>query len=272
MPWVEIVLAVLLLAAPSEWLTPVAAVVLLLMLSYTWIVAHALGFDDPVSCSCFGNLGRYEIDRTTVGRSVLLSGLAAAATWWAVDGGSAATAFGDLDTGGWWSLVAAAAAVLVIGLPPISSTATADTELLDYERQLILYGVVVRRDGQSSTLVELASTQARLLVVLSPGCGPSVRTAAKLDGWAAKLVPAVDVMAIYTDQASAHAAGEHAADLAVIDPDRNVRRLFPISARAAALVGADGFLAGGPISGEDPVKDFVADVPASLSEEPQAVE
>ena len=88
LPWVEIVLAVLLVAAPGGWLAPVAAVLLVLMLTYTWLVARALGFDEPVSCSCFGSLGRHEIDRTTLGRNVLLTALAAVVTWWALDGGS----------------------------------------------------------------------------------------------------------------------------------------------------------------------------------------
>ena len=277
LPWVEIVLAVLLVATPAGWMTPVAVAVLLLMLSYTWIVARALGFDEPVTCSCFGNLGRHDIDRTTLGRNVLLSALGTVIVWFAADGGSAANAFGVLDAGGWWTLLAATAAaavaVLVVGGPSTRASASDDTELLDYERQPIPYGVVTGRDGTSSTLVELAATQARLLVMLNPGCGPCVRTAVKLDDWAGQLAPAVGVVALYPDQASADAAGEHAAELGMTEPERNVRRLFATAGTpAAVLLGADGSLAGGPVVGEDKVEDFVADVLSALSEEPQAVE
>src|SRR6478672_7407300 len=51
LPWVEIALAALLLVSPAAiaWLP--AAAVLLLMLAYTALIARALRFDEPVSCS-----------------------------------------------------------------------------------------------------------------------------------------------------------------------------------------------------------------------------
>ena len=113
LPWVEIALAVLLLVTPAGWLVPVTAALVLLMLAYTGLVGRALGFDEPVSCSCFGSLGRHDIDRTTLGRNVLLTVLSAAAAWFALDGGSTPSAVADLDAGGWWALAAAAAAAAV---------------------------------------------------------------------------------------------------------------------------------------------------------------
>ena len=43
--------------------------------------------------------------------------------------------------------------------------------------------------GRTVSLSELSASQARLLVVLNPGCGPCVRTAEELDDWAARLAP-----------------------------------------------------------------------------------
>lgn len=265
LPWLEIALAVLLLVTPSGWLAPVTLALVLLMLAYTWLVARALGFDEPVSCSCFGSLGRHDIDRTTLGRNMLLTALAAVAAWFALDGGSTPAAFGGLDAGGWWALVAstaaAAVAVLVVGGAYSSVSPTIDdTHLLDYERQPVPYGVLTLADGRSVTLTELATTQARLLVVLNPNCGPCDRIAARLDAWTERLDPAVGVLAIYPHAPPADKVLAHSRELVVLEPDLNVRRLFSVGTPSAVLLGADGYLAGGPVYGEDDVAGFVEDV------------
>jgi uncharacterized membrane protein YphA (DoxX/SURF4 family) len=277
LPWLETVLAVLLLVAPATGLVLVAALVLLLMLAYTALIGRALGFDEPVTCSCFGSLGRHDVDRTTLARNVLLTALSAVVLWFAVDGGSVPSALDALDGGGWAalaaSLAAAAVAVLVLGGPANEpSTAPDEEDLLDYERQAIPYGALTLHDGTSTSLAQISAAQARLLVVLNPGCGPCVRTAEKLDDWAARLTPAVGVVAIYPDEASARAAGEHAYDLAAWEPELNVRRVFSVVAPAAVLRGADGFLAGGPVDGEDAVAAFVEDVLGVLAEQPSPAE
>lgn len=277
LPWVEIVLAVLVLIAPAGLLVPVTAALVLLMLAYTWIVARALGFDEPVSCSCFGKLGRHTIDRTILARNVLLTALAAVLAWFAVDGGSTPSAVADLGADEWWALLAAAAAAAVAvlvtgGASDTQARHAGEIELLDYERQPIPYGMVTLPNGQTSTLTELARTQARLIVVLNPGCGPCVRTAEKLDDWAARLTPAVGVLAVYPDRASSLAAVEHAPELAASEPELNVRRMFATGTPGAVLLGADGFLAGGPVTGEDAVTEFVEDVLAALAGEANVVQ
>jgi uncharacterized membrane protein YphA (DoxX/SURF4 family)/thiol-disulfide isomerase/thioredoxin len=277
LPWVELGLAVLLLVAPATGLVPVAALLLLLVLAYTVLVARALTFDEPVTCSCFGSIGRHDVDRTTLGRNVLLTALAVVTLWFALDGGSVPSALGALDSAGWRALAASAAAatvaVLVVGAPATAaSTAPGEEDLLDYERQAIPYGALTLPDGTSTSIAQLAAAQARLLVVLNPGCGPCVRTAEKLDDWAARLAPAVGVVAIYPDEASARAAGEHAPDLAAWEPELNVRRVFSVAAPAAVLLGADGHLAGGPVAGEDDVAAFVEDVFGVLAEESRPAE
>lgn len=276
LPWVEIAAAALLVLAPSGWLAPVAVTVLLLMLAYTALVARALTFDEPVTCACFGSIGRHEVAPTTLARNVLLTALAAAVVWLALDGGSVPSALGALDGAGWWALAAAAAAatvaVLVVGAPSPAGAAGSNDDLLDYERQAIPYGALTLHDGTNTSIARLAAAQARLLVVLNPGCGPCVRTAEKLDDWAARLAPAVGVVAIYPDEASARAAGEHAFDLATWEPELNVRRVFSVAAPAAILLGADGYLAGGPVAGEDDVAAFVEDVFGALTEQPSPAE
>jgi hypothetical protein len=162
--------------------------------------------------------------------------------------------------------------VLVAGGSSTGSTSPDEEELLDYERRPIPYGALTPHHGRTSTLAELSATQARLLVVLNPSCGPCVRTAERLDDWATRLAPAVGVVAVYPDEASALAATEHARDLAAWEPELNVRRVFSVVAPGAVLVGADGFLAGGPVDGEDDVAGFVEDVLAELAEQTSAAE
>lgn len=273
LPWAEIALAALLVVTPSGVLVPVAAAVVLLMLVYTWIIARALGFDEPVTCSCFGSLGRHDVDSTTLVRNLLLTVMAAAVLWFAVAGGSVPGAVLELDGNDWWALLAsvaaAAAAVLVTGGGSSNATNThapdLDVDLGDYERQRIPYASVVLRDGTTSSLAELARRQARLVVVLNPGCSPCVRTAEKLDAWAEKLAPAVGVLVVYADENAAASPVGHAPELSAWEPERNVRRVFDVVTPAAILLGADGFLAGGPVDGEDEVTELVTEVLMELS-------
>lgn len=265
LPWTELALAGLLLVAPGASLVPVAALVLGLMVAYAWLIARALRFEEPVTCSCFGALGHHDIDRSTMARNVLLSLLAAIALWFALDGGSSPSAVAALEPGGWATLAAALAAVvvalLVVGRAPTAGAgATTEGEALDYERAPVPYGVLALPDGTNATLSELASTQARLLVVLNQGCGPCVRISEKLDDWAERLSPAVGVLAVYPNAEAAGGAQEHAPDLAVWEPDLNVRRVFVGGTPTAVLLGADGLLAGGPVLGEDAVAELVETV------------
>ncbi|MEO6509430.1 MAG: MauE/DoxX family redox-associated membrane protein [Nocardioides sp.] len=263
LPWGELALGVLLLVAPGGWLVPVAIALLLLMLSYTWLIARALRFDEPVTCSCFGSLGRHDVEASTLVRNLLLSGLALAVLWLAVAGGSVPEAVGDLDAGDWWTLLAVVAAVavavLVIGTAP-TGNGIPDGEFLEYDRRPVPYGSLIHPDGATATLTELARTQARLLVILNAHCGPCLRTAEKLDEWAERLSPSVGVLAVYPHAEAATSSTGHSEGMGVWEPELNVRRMFSVTAPAAVLLGADGFLAGGPVLGEDAVEELVAAV------------
>ncbi len=264
LPWAEILLAVLLMASPAAFAWAPAAAVLALMLAYTALIARALRFDEPVTCSCFGSIGRHEVGPLTLWRNVLLSALAAVALWYVVDGGSAPRAMGELGAAGWLALLASAAAVavaLLVAGPPAggpSATSDADGELLDYERQPIPYGVLAHLNGNSSTLAEAASTQARLLLFLNAHCGSCLRIADRVDGWADRLDPAVGVLAVYVDKSTAAGQSGHRSDLATWEPELNVQRVLGShGSPSAVLLGADGYLAGGPVSGEDDVVELV---------------
>lgn len=267
-PWVEGALAVLLLVSPDRLLVAVAALVAITMAVYTGLIARALGFETPVDCACFGSLGSHTVDRVTLARNLLLLVLSGAALAIALDGGSAPAAISDLRAGDWWALAAALAAVAVavaIVRPRVDPAAPPMEPTLDYERTPIPYGVLTLPDGSTATLAELASTQARLLVVLNAHCGSCIRTAEKLDAWAEQLAPAVGLVAVHTE------AGldlPHAPGLTMVEPEHNVRRIFSVGAPGAVLLGADGLMAGGPVAGAGDVERFVAEILAELAEPP----
>ncbi|WP_374457449.1 MauE/DoxX family redox-associated membrane protein [Nocardioides sp.] len=259
LPWFEGVLAVLLLVAPSGPLIGVAGLVAVTMTAYTWLIARAFTFDTPVDCACFGALGGHTVGRVTLARNVLLLALSVVAVWIAAGGGSAPEAIADLDHGDWWTLAAAAAAV-VIAVTIVGRSDDGEhvgAPELDYERQPIPYGVLTLPDGTSTTLAELASTQARLLVVLNAHCGACVRTAEKLDGWAEQLEPTVGIVAVHPETGLAL---PHQKVLATVEPEHNVRRIFSVGAPGAVLLGADGLMAGGPVAGAGDVERFVEEI------------
>lgn len=279
LPWLEIALAVLMVVTPAGLAWAPASAVLALMLAYTTLIARALTFDEPVSCSCFGSIGNHDVGLRTLGRNVLLSVLAGLILWYVVDGGSTPDAIGDLRAPGWWAVLAAAAAattaVLIVAPPTDGSSgggSDLDVEILDYERQPIPYGVVTRLDGTSSTLMEAATTQARFLFFLNTHCGACLRVAERLDEWADRLDPAVGVLAVYVDESTAR-QGSHRTELAAWDPELNVRRVLGLTGTpSAVLLGADGLLAGGPVRGEDEVIELVEAVFAEVEGVEESVE
>lgn len=260
-PWVEVVLGALLLVAPSPLLVGVGVVVAGLMAVYTALVARALTFDEPVDCACFGSLGSHQVGRRTLVRNLLLLGLATTAVGIGLSDGSAPGAAADLGSADWWTLVAALVAVAVtvtiVGGQSARAATSSDEPALDYERRPIPYGVLTMPDGTTTTLAELAATQARLLVVLNPHCGPCVRTAEKLDAWADRLGPAVGVVAVHPEGGLDL---PHREVLTAVEPAHNVRRVFSVGTPGAVLLGADGLLAGGPVAGAGNVERFVDEI------------
>lgn len=256
-PWLEGALAVLLLASPSEMLVVVAGLVVVVMAAYSWLIGRALTFDEPVDCACFGSLGGHSVSRVTLARNLLLLVLSLAAVWIAAAGGSAAEAVGGLGAADWWTLAVAVGTVAVaVSIVRTGASEAAEPEL-DYEREPIPYGVLTMPDGTSATLAELASTQARLLVVVNAHCGPCVRTMEKLDGWAERLAPAVGVVAVHSEPGQDL---PHRNVLSTVEPERNVRRIFSVGAPGAVLLGADGLMAGGPVAGAGDVERFVEEI------------
>ncbi len=263
LPWAELALAVGLLVLRGPLLVAAAVLALLLAVTYTVVIARALRFPEPVTCSCFGRFGAAKVSRTTLWRNLALTVVAAVAVVAAVLGQHV---WGLVSENPWWVVMAGLVATLFAlvaagsGTPaPAPYAVAADPEEeLDYLRLPIPYGQLRTADGKDlTTLRDLASTQARLLLFLSAGCGSCRRTAENLDAWAERLAPAVGVVPIYS-----YEPGE--VPFAVpwyLQPEGNVSRVLEAHGTpSAVLLGADGMLAGGPIGGEDSVRRFVDDI------------
>lgn len=167
LPWAELVLAALLIFARGWLLVAAAVAALLLMLTYTAVIARALGFDEPVRCGCFGALGAGDVDRRTLVRNILLSALAALGLVGAILRVSMysqpATAWG------WVAVAALAAAAVALSLGGGGASATAASGPKGWLAGATLTPVA---DGPDVRIADLARQhKGATLLFLLPGCG-----------------------------------------------------------------------------------------------------
>lgn len=303
LPGVELLLA-LALWVPVAGIGVVAAVAATaLMLAYLVIIARALTFEEEVSCSCFGSLASPTVSPATLWRNILLVALAGATLFAALTGRTAQavtqaplTLLGTVLA----LLAAVVLTVLVLGGTRSGSRAGGDgeadrtgggdgaargddaedgaavdgaadgdeEELLDYERAPIPGGVLQRRDGSLVTLRQLAGRRAVLLIFVSEGCGPCERVLDAVPAWITDLSPFMDVRIALSrpvDQLR-EATLQRAGDQVLHDLQFTARTALGARvAPSAVLLGADGLLAGGPVTGGSAVAEFVAEIQEQLA-------
>ncbi len=276
LPWAEVALGLWLLVAAGPALVVVAVLVLVLFLAYLGLVLRALRAPEPADCGCFGAVGDSRVTAVTAWRNGLLV-LAAALTL--VAGARDVSLLGDLATPGVWAwLVAAAlsAAVAVLVTHRAAADSAAGSTLPDdategdeYVRHPIPRAQVLDDAGDLLLLHLEARRAAHLVVFLNPGCGPCQSIGPDLEGWGRDLAPAVVVRAVVRGTPAAAAAFPYLHG-AWFDPHGLAREAFGVGAPSAVLLGADGDLAGGPVAGEDAVREFVAEVADHLREAREA--
>ena len=263
-----------LLVALGLWLRLSAAALTAAILSviafavFTVVIARALRFDDPVTCACFGTLGSPSVSRLTVVRNLVLlatAGIAAVA----IGNGALPGAALVTDPA---RVTATSATVLLTGTVTWLVLAPGRPRRADNDAEGVVAGDVAApipvgqvqgRDGALVTLRELPAAQAVLLVFLSPGCGPCLRVPEALPEHRTRVSPAVRIDIVASGRAdwTADAGGA-----VWEDPERNAARLFGISGRPAILLGADGTVAGGPVTGEDEVTALIDEMAGQLRE------
>ena len=272
LPWGEIVLAVglVLVGGPLGVVAAVAA--FLLFTAYLALVVRALGFDVPVDCACFGDFAPGRITRRTVVRNAWLVALAALAVATSTQGSSVAARLADGRAPWWWVVGAVAAAVtvhLVVGRSTPAEEPDEQAALVEEEGDYLRVRTpalpVTLGDGTTTTLRRLGDTRPQLLVYVSETCGSCLEVIEAVPGWREQL-PQLDVRIVVHAGPESSGLTSRQEPLSVHDTDGLVHETFDLRTPSALLLGADGLLAGGPVTGSLAVPEFVEDVRAELVE------
>lgn len=276
-PPAEVVLALALLVAPGTWGSLAALAALGLTLAYTFLVVRALR-RGTVSCACLGAGHPTPVTRRTLGRNLLLTGLALASLVVMVPHApnpvTRAVARGEAS----W-LVMVLTAMLTAWLltspdtspsrtPAASPEAAGQTDQpqdAPYLRTLTPRATLRDADGSVLDIVSASARRAHLLLFLSPGCGACTDLAAQVPRWAEEM-PALRVAAVvHMSPQALRDAAPHWTAWTLYDQDGTAARMLRTQATpSAVLLGTDGMLAGGPVAGAQEVWGLVEDVRAQL--------
>lgn len=275
-PIAELVLAAALLALGGVLGLLAAIAATVLFAAYLVMVWRAKTHTPDASCACFGT--RKPITTRTVVRNAWLTVLAVVLTV----GVSALPTFGGVamwtitmmrfpELGGWVIAMGAAALTVYLAMQPepaVPATPSAgggdDDELADYLPRRIPAVPVTAGDGTVVNLRRLAALQPRLLLAVSETCGSCSSVVEKADEWQ-ELLPEVGVhfLVATAPENSPLTRTEHPHSLH--DPHQYVRdSIEEWPTPSAVLLGADGMIAGGPVSGHSAVFAFVDDIYESL--------
>ena len=280
LPWAELLLALLLLVA-GGWLGVLATVAATVLFAvYLWLVVRALGFDAPVDCACFGEFAPGRLTRRTVVRNGWLVGLAVLAVAGSMQGSSLLARILGGSAPWWWLAAAGAAAIttfLIVGPArpadePAPMVGPAVDEEGDYVRTRTPALPVVLGDGTESDLRTLSGTRAQLLLFVSEGCAPCGSVIAATPQWRSQL-PQIDIRHVVTVEPGVGTLTSDDEPKSLHDPKMRLQSSFGFRGTPTALLlGADGLLAGGPVTGEIAVPEFVADVAHELQGAPAEVD
>lgn len=293
LPWGELVLAVVLLVAWGPLAVATTAVTVALFGAYVVVIVRAARFDHPVECGCLGRLGLGVVGPVTVVRNVLLVLLAGWTVIDALGGESVLNRWLSAEPAGWAWLGVTVAALLTGGLMVYAGRdGAAGGEVVtetgrgantvegdeaehgaDYERVRIPHVPLTTPVGSTVTLRQLATTRARLLVFVNPGCGaclPALEAVPGLRGRAPQLGIHL-VFARAEDAENAYVTPAALGEEWFIDPQGVFTLSMEMYSPSAVLLGADGYLAGGPVIGATAVTEFFNDIAAALAQPVGAV-
>lgn len=275
-------LALLLLGRPIAIMAAAAALILFLI--YWVLVARAMTFKPRPTCGCFGSIGDQTIRGRTVVRNTLFVASAAVWLWATTRGASVPGLLAGLSTTGWlWLLGAALVAVVTVlvvgggpkatGTPaprPMTNAPSANEEFEDedYVRVPTPHGLLVDAAGKPVTLLELSAQRAQLLIFANCYCGPTYAAWDLLKQWAPQL-PAIDLHMVFAVVPIPEASTEYPTEGALYDHQGLTwLSLHTGGSPAAVLLGADGYLAGGPVLGVDEISEFFEEVADALRDMP----
>jgi hypothetical protein len=280
LPWGELALAALVVLAPGGLLQQVAAALTLaLMLAYWVVVARAMTFDPRPTCGCFGEIGDQRITGRTLARNSVLVALAVTHLLWALAGHSVLATLTD----GWdpvvWVLGAAAAALVTwfVTVRPAAEaqgraepTGPEPQDLADddYVPVPVPPALLTDAAGRQHTLGEMARERAQLLIFVNCYCGTTTTALRAWPGYRDRL-PQLDVRFVFSGVSPGGLGGD--LDVSEVWTDHGgvaARALAIHGSPGAVLLGVDGMVAGGPVSGNDELEAFVVEIAEALSEVP----
>ncbi len=283
LPWGELALAALVVVAPAGVAQQVAAVLtLLLMLVYWVVVARAMTFVPRPTCGCFGEIGDQRITGRTLVRNSVLVALAAAYLGWTLTGESVLGTLTDGSDPALWVLGAAVAALVtwfVVARPaPVPHThdhvaPAAPVEAPDelaFVPSPIPPALLTDAFGRQHTLMEMVRERAQLLIFANCHCGTTTTALRAWPGYRSRL-PQLDVRFVFSGVAPQAVAD--GVDITEVWTDHGAvtaRTLEVIGSPAAILLGVDGMIAGGPVSGNEELDDFVDEIAEALAQAPSA--
>jgi len=283
-PWAELLLGAA-IALLGGWLGLAASLVAVaLMVGYTILVARVVSRSESTSCACFG--ARTRVTRVTIVRNVWLTvlAIASAAVIWTTPllGGALAAGIPHFA---WLIALAVAAVTTALVLWPEDASARSDAataasdlgmatssadadDALDYIRTRTPAVPVTQADGTVVNLRTLASRKPILLLAVSSMCGACESVVEKRAEWR-ELLPEVDVRLLLAEPADLSAWTERDEPQSLHDVDDYVAgSIADWGTPTALLLGADGLLAAGPVTGDLGVASLVDDIYESLHGEP----
>ncbi|HAQ59942.1 MAG TPA: hypothetical protein DCR63_06000 [Microbacterium sp.] len=276
-PWAELALG-LAFALLGGVLGLLAALVgLALMASYLWLASAAYRRPQEASCACFG--ARRPITRLTIVRNAWLTLVAAgtAAVIWTNPLLGGAVAAADATAWAWIGGIAIGVVTAVlIAWPeptpaetPVASAGSTvgASEDAEYVRVRTPAVPVMLADGQTVNLRKLTWGRPLLLLAVSETCGVCTPVIESAPDWR-ELLPEIDIRLLVTRSPEESKLADTAEPQTLHDPHNYVSgSIADWYSPTALLLGADGMLAGGPESGHEAIRDFVADIRAALDEQ-----
>lgn len=281
-PGIELALAVGLLTPWLPVFTVAAGVTLGLMVAYWALIARGLTITPRPSCGCFGQAGDHQISGRTLLRNTLLVSAAAATLSLAGSGRTVWSLVLDFGQGDvlWLALTVLACllTVLIVGRfgPTIASDvpkpetsesagAPAQPDDEDYIRTPTPELVLFDPETGPVTLRELSTTRAQLLVFVNCYCASTRDAIAQTEDWQERL-GLVDVRMVFSVPIVERLIPTTPPGTLVDHRGLTWQALKLSGSPNALLLGVDGSLAGGPVSGSDEVRAFVQDIEDSLRE------
>lgn len=274
-PWGELVLG-LAVALLGGWLGVLASLAaLVLMVFYTVLVARVVARNEGASCACFG--ARKHVSRVTVVRNAWLTliALTSTAVVWATPVVGGALRAG-IPQWSWLVALAVAAVTTALVLWPDAPTEEARTDAAaarrpgsdaeddEYIRTRTPAIPVTLADGTTDSLRRMAARKPMLLLAVSSMCGPCETVIDKRSEFRA-LLPEVDVRLLFAEPVGMSQWTEYDEPQSLHDVEDYVAESMGYAGTpSAVLLGADGLLAGGPVTGDLAVERFVDDIYESL--------